>query len=146
MKINEMLMLDRNLLKNHLYSTFVLPQTTEQKDIIHAIEAEVLHELIIIIKIRTHKTVIVLHPETDSVMTIILLLHNTLGQYMTIINNYSRCYRSPYRSSYRSPYRHYSRHRYRSRSYSRDNNNFTRYTSSYRPPSRPRDFRYSRSR
>ena len=30
-------MLDRNLLKGHLYSTFVLPQTTEQNDMIHVI-------------------------------------------------------------------------------------------------------------
>ena len=58
----------------------------------------------------------------------------------------SRFYRSPYRCSYRSPYRHDSRHRYRSRSYSRDNNNFTRYTSSFRPPSRPGDSISSRSR
>ena len=58
----------------------------------------------------------------------------------------SRSYRSPYRSSSRSPYRHGSRHRYRSRSFSRDINNFTKYTSSYRPPSRPSDSRYSRSR
>ena len=39
-----------------------------------------------------------------------------------------------------------TRHRYRSRSCSRDNNNFTRYTSSYRPSSRQRGSRYSRSR
>ena len=57
----------------------------------------------------------------------------------------SRSYRSPYRSSYRSPYRQNSRPRYRSRSYSRDNK-FTKYTNSYRPPSRPRDSRFSRSR
>ena len=57
----------------------------------------------------------------------------------------SRSYRSPYRSSFRSPYRHNSRPRYRSRSYSRDNN-FHKYTNSYRPPSRPRDSRFSRSR
>ena len=57
----------------------------------------------------------------------------------------SRSYRSPYRSSYRSPYRHNSRPRYRSRSYSRDNK-FTKYTNSYRPLSRPRESRFSRSR
>ena len=57
----------------------------------------------------------------------------------------SRSYRSPYRCSYRSPYRHNSRPRYRSRSYSRDNK-FTKHTNSYRPPSRPRDSRFSRSR
>ena len=57
----------------------------------------------------------------------------------------SRSYRSPYRSSYRSPYRHNSRPRFRSRSYSRDNK-FTKYTNSTRPPSRPKDSRFSRSR
>ena len=76
--------------------------------------------------------------------------HTTPSQYTrSRYDNYkkdSRSYRSPYRSSYRSPYRHDSCHRYRSRSYSRDNNNFTRYTSSYRPTSKPRDSRCSRSR
>ena len=43
MKINEMLMLDRNLLKTHLYSTFVHPLTIDQKDTIHTTEAEVRH-------------------------------------------------------------------------------------------------------
>ena len=57
----------------------------------------------------------------------------------------SRSHRSPNRSSYRSPYRRDSRPRYRSRSSSRDKN-FQRYTSSFRPPSRPRDPRSSRSR
>ena len=57
----------------------------------------------------------------------------------------SRSHRSPYRCSYRSPYRHNSCPRYRSRSYSRDNK-FTKYTNSYRPPSRPRESRFSRSR
>ena len=79
-------MLDRNLPKNLLYSTFVLPPTTEQKDTRHAIEVEVLHELIILTKIQTHKTDIALHPEIDSVMTKIPLLHNTLDHDMTTIN------------------------------------------------------------
>ena len=57
----------------------------------------------------------------------------------------SRSYRPPYRSSFRSPYRHNSRPRYRLRSYSRDNN-YARFTNSYRPPSIPRDSRFSRSR
>ena len=57
----------------------------------------------------------------------------------------SLSYRSPYRSSYRSPYRHISRPRYRSRSYSR-NNKFTKNKNSFRPPSSPRDSRFSRSR
>ena len=77
-------MLDRNLLKNHLYNTFVLPLMTEQKDTIHAIEAEVHQEQIIITQVQTHKTDLVLHPETDSVMTKILLLHNTLDHDTTI--------------------------------------------------------------
>ena len=53
---------------------------------IHAIDVEVLQELIFITKIQFHKTDIALHPEIDSVMTKILLLHNTLGHDMTIIN------------------------------------------------------------
>ena len=57
----------------------------------------------------------------------------------------SQSYRSPYRSSYKSLFIHNSRPRYISRSYARDNN-FTKYTNSYRPPSRPRDSRFSRSR
>ena len=85
-KIREMLLLDQNLLKNHLYSTFILPQTTEQKDIIHAIEVEVIHELIIRTKILIHKTDIALHREIDLVMTKMLLLHNTPDHDMTTIN------------------------------------------------------------
>ena len=70
--------------------------------------------------------------------------HYSRSRYDTYKRD-SRSYRSPYRSSFRSPYRQNSRPRYRSRSYSRDNK-FTKYTNSYRPPSRPRDFRFSRSR
>ena len=36
-------MLDQNLLKNHLYSTLVHHSGIEQKDMIHATEAEVHH-------------------------------------------------------------------------------------------------------
>ena len=57
----------------------------------------------------------------------------------------SRSHHSPYRASYRSPYRQDSRHRYKSRSYSRDGQ-FPQYTSSYRPPSQPRQSRPFRSR
>ena len=56
MKIKEMLLLDQNLLKNHKFSTFVLPHMTEQNDMIHDIEVEVSHETIITIKILIHKT------------------------------------------------------------------------------------------
>ena len=69
--------------------------------------------------------------------------HYSRSRYDTYKRD-SRSYRSPYRSSYRSPYRHNSRPSYRSRSYSRDNK-FTKYTNSYRPPSRPRDSRFSGS-
>ena len=43
-KNSEMFTLDRNLLKSHLYNTFVRPRTIEQKDMIHAAEAEVRQE------------------------------------------------------------------------------------------------------
>ena len=76
-------MLVRNLLKNHLYRTFVHPLMIEQKDTIQAQEAEVCHELIFLTNIHTHKTDIALHPETNSVMTKILLLHNTLDHDTT---------------------------------------------------------------
>ena len=137
-------MLDQNLLENLLYKTFVLLLMTEQNGMIQDIETEVHHKTIIITKIIIPTQDIVLHLEIDSVMTKISLLHNMTSRY----DNYkrdSRSYRSPYRSSYRLPYRRHSRPRYRSRSYSRDNN-FQRYTSSFRPPSKPRDPSYSRSR
>ena len=85
MKIKEMLMLDQNLLKNHLYCTFVLLQTTEQYNMIHVIEVEVHPEIIITTKIIL-KTDIVLHPEIDLVMTKLLLLHITIDHDMTITN------------------------------------------------------------
>ena len=104
-------MLDRNLLRSHLYNTYVLPLLIEQNDIIHDIEVEVHQEIFNITKTLTH----------------------------------SESNRSPFRSSYKPPYGRDSRHRYRSRSDSRDKN-FTRYISSFRPPSRPTDSRFSRSR
>ena len=69
MKTKEMHILDQKFLKCHLYSTFVLPQTTEQNDVIHIIEVEVIHEKIITTKIQYHKTDIALHPEIDLVVT-----------------------------------------------------------------------------
>ena len=81
-KTKEMLMLDQNLPKSHLCNTFVLPQTTEQNDMIHAIEV-VIHE-------RTntktvHRKDKALHLEIELVMTKVLLLHNTLDHDMTIL-------------------------------------------------------------
>ena len=86
MKIKVMPIPDRNLLKSQLYSNFVFPQTTEQKDMMHAIEVVVLYGLIFITKIQTHKTDIDLHPKIYLVMTKILLLHNTLDHDRTSIN------------------------------------------------------------
>ena len=86
MKIKEMLILDRILLKSHFYSSFVLPEMTEPNDVIHIIEVKVIHETIITIKILIHKTDITLHPEIDLLMTKVLLLHNTLDHDMTTIN------------------------------------------------------------
>ena len=83
MKIKDMLMLDRNLLKNHSYSTFVLPQLIEQKDMIDAIEVEVVHGPINTTKRLIHKTDIALHPEIALVMTKTLFLHNSLDHDMT---------------------------------------------------------------
>ena len=112
-------------------------QTTEQNNMIHFIEVEVIHGTIITIKILIHKTDIALHPEIDLVMTKVLPLHN---HDMTTINEIHDLV------ALLTDLLHDTRQRYGSRSYSRDNNNFTRYTSSYRPPSRPREARFSRSR
>ena len=86
-KTKEMHMLDQNHLKNHLYETSVLPQTTEQNDLLHDIEVEVIHEIIILKTL--HETDIALHLEIDSVMTRILLLHNTLDHDMTFTKGFA---------------------------------------------------------
>ena len=85
MKIKEILVLDRNLPKSHLFNPFVLHQTTEQKDMIHAIEVGVFHEINITTKI-IHNTDIALHSEIDLLTTKILLLYNTLDHDTTTIN------------------------------------------------------------
>ena len=79
-------MLDQNLLKNLLYNTFVFLPMTEQNDMIQDIEAEVHHKIIIITKTIIPTQAIVLHLETEAVMTKTPLLHNTLDRDMTIIN------------------------------------------------------------
>ena len=91
-----MLMLDRNLLKSHLYSTFVLPQMTEQNNMIHAIEVEVIHGTIITIKKIIHNKNTISQNRYCSTFskdnvdeccrTKVLLLHNTLDHDMTTIN------------------------------------------------------------
>ena len=85
MKTNEMHMLDQNLHKNHLYSTFVLLPMIEQNTIIFDTEVEVPHETILTIK-TIHKTDTVLHLEIDLVMTKVLLLHSTLDHDMILTN------------------------------------------------------------
>ena len=99
-------MLDRTLLQNQLYSIFVLPLTTEQNDMIHAKEAEVLHELII----RTKNTNSQNRYRSTSRDRFSYDKNATPPQYTrSRYDNYkrdSRSYRSRYRSSYRSPYRH----------------------------------------
>ena len=65
---------------------FVFPQTTEQNDMIHDIEVEVHREITTIPKTTIHKLDVALHLEIDLVMTKILLIHNTLDQDLTILN------------------------------------------------------------
>ena len=54
MKTNDMLTLNQNLLRNHLYSTFVRLPMIEQSDMIQDIEIEVHHGKIITTKIIIH--------------------------------------------------------------------------------------------
>ena len=85
MKTNEMHMLDQNLHKNHLYSTFVLLPMIEQNTMILDTEVEVPHETTF--KTKTiHKIDTVLHLEIDLVMTKVLLLHSTLEHDMIRTN------------------------------------------------------------
>ena len=85
MKTNEMHMLDQNLDKNHLYSTFVLLPMIEQNIMIIDTEVKVPHETILTTK-TIHKIDTVLHLEIDLVMTKVLLLHNTLDHVMILTN------------------------------------------------------------
>ena len=72
-------MLDQNLRKSRLYSTFVLLSMTVQNDMIHAIEVKVILGIIITTTITIHKTDIALLLKIDLIMTSVLLLHITLG-------------------------------------------------------------------
>ena len=78
-------MLDQNLHKNHLYSTFVHLLTTEQNTMIIDTEVEVLHVTTLITK-TIHKIDTVPHLEIDFITTKVLLLHNTLDHDMTHTN------------------------------------------------------------
>ena len=80
MKTKEMLTLEQNLSRNHLFNTFVLLPMIEQSDMIQNIEVEVYHEIIFTIKTIIHTLDIVLHLKIDLVMTKIplsLLIHTT---------------------------------------------------------------------
>ena len=79
MKTNEMHMLDQNLHKSHLYSTFVLLLMIEQNTMI-------IDHVTILKRNLIHKIDTVLHLEIDLVMTKVLLLHNTLD-HDTILTN-----------------------------------------------------------
>ena len=85
MKTNEMHMLNQNLHKNHLFSTFVLLPMIEQNIMIIDTEVEVPHETILTTK-TIHKIDTVLHQEIDLVLTKVLLLHNTLDHDMILSN------------------------------------------------------------
>ena len=78
-------MLDQNLHKNHLYSTFVLLPMIEQNTMIIDTGVKVPHETILTSK-TIHKIDTVLHVEIDLVMTKVLLLHNTLDHDMILTN------------------------------------------------------------
>ena len=78
-------MLDHNLHKNHLFSTFVLLLMTEQKTMIIDIEAEVPHVTTLTTR-PIHKIDAALHPEIDLALTKVLLLHNTLDHDMILTN------------------------------------------------------------
>ena len=78
-------MLDQNLHKNHMYSTFVLLPMIEQNTMIIDTEVEVPHETILTTK-TIHKIDTVLHLEIDLAMTKVLLLHNTLDHDMILTN------------------------------------------------------------
>ena len=58
----------------------------EQNDLIHDIEVEVHHVIIITIQTTFHKTDTALHLQLSLALIKVLLLHNTLVHYMTFIN------------------------------------------------------------
>ena len=85
MQTNEMPMLDQNLHKNLLYSTFVLLPMIEQNTMIIDTEVELPHETTLTTK-TIHTTDTFLHLEIDLVMTKALLLHSTLEHDMIRLN------------------------------------------------------------
>ena len=138
-----MLMLDQNLHKNHLYSTSVLLLTKEQNTMIIDIEVEAVHVTTLTTR-PIHKIDTVLHLEIDFAMKKVLLLHNTLDHDMILINairDLTVLYTDllinlPIDTTLALDIDHAPIQKTKS---------FTRYTNSYRPPSRPSDSRFSRS-
>ena len=144
MKTNEMHMLDQNLHKYHLYSTFVLLPLIEQNTLIFDTEVEVPHETILTTK-TIHKIDTVLHLEIDLVTTKVLPLHTTLDHDMIRTNvtpDLTALHTDPHTDlridttlaldTDHAPIP--------------ETTNLQKNTNSYRPPSKPRDSRFSRSR
>ena len=142
-KTKKMLMPDQNLLRNHLYNTFVLHPMTEQKEKINDIEVEVHHEKMIIQKTTIHKTDIALQLEIDLEMTRVLLLIKTLDHDMTTINETCDLI-----SLLIDPLTNHLIDviLVTDIDHAHIQEIITRHSFSFRPPSRPRDSRYSRSR
>ena len=143
MKTNEMYMLDLNLHKNLLYHTFVLLPMIEQNTMIINTEVEVPHETTLTTK-TIHKIDAVLHLEIDLAMTKVLLLHNTLDHDMILTNvipGLTALHTDP----------RLDLHIDTTLALDIDHaptpeKKITKYTNSYRPLSRPRESRFSRSR
>ena len=146
MKINEKHMLDQNLHKHHSFSTFVLLPITEQNTMIIDTEVEVPHETTLTTKI-IHKTDTVLHLEieTDFVMTKVLLPHTTPDQDM-IHTNVILDLTVLLTDLLIDPHIDKTLVRDTDHAPIQETTNSQKNTNSYRPPSRPRDSRFSRSR
>ena len=146
MKTNEKHMLNLNLLKNHLYSTSVLLPMIEQNTMIIETEIEVPHETTLTTK-TIHKidTVLHLEIEIDFVSTKVLLLHTTLDHDMIHTNVILGPTVLP-TDLHIGPHIDTTLVLDTDHAPISETTKFTKYTNSYRPPSRPRDSRFSRSR
>ena len=144
MKPNEMHMLDLNLHKNHLYSTSVLLLMIEQNTMIINTEVEEPHVTTLTTR-PIHKIDTVLHLEIESAMTKVLLLHNTLDHDMILtdaIHGLTALHTDLHKdllidTTLALDIVH---------ALIQETIISQKYTNSYRPPSRPRDSRFSRSR
>ena len=114
---------------------------TEQNDMVQDIEVEVHHVISISTKTIIHTQNIVLQLEIDLVMTKIPLLHNTHDYNMTIIKNVQDI-----TDHLTDPNKDLLLDVTLVPDIDHETTIFSRYTSAFRPPSRPRDSRSSRSR